>query len=498
MKLTAELSQTNALLRAANENVEMILESITDNFIAFDSQWRITAFNKHTKEQLKTLGKNPVGFVGKVVWDEFPNAPLEEALRRAMDERAAIVHEDYYPQIEEWVENRIYPSKDGGRAVFQRYVTARKQAEENLRRSEAYLAEGERLSGTGSGAWNILTGEVFWSREMYRIYGFEPESVKPSAELFFGIVHTEDCSRVEQIFERAMRERSGCELEFRVVRPEGIIKHLHSVNHPVFDESGELTEIIGTILDITERKRAEEKLREEIEERKRVEADRERLLRRIVHAQEDEQQRIAREMHDQFGQNLSALALKLSALKKEYKNENKLHGQFDALEAIVKQLDADIDFLVREMRPTALDDFGLVVALSNYLQNWSKHFGVRAELHASGMEKDRLTSEMKTVLYRVTQEALTNVAKHAKAENVDVILERRADSVSVLIEDDGIGFDGERAFGADEKGFGLIGMRERAALVGGILEIESHPGGGATVVIRIPAAHVSSRSNGNE
>ncbi len=312
---------SNESLAQIKKSVEMILESITDNFIAFDSQWRITAFNKHTKEQLKTLGKNPVGFVGKVVWDEFPNAPLEEALRRAMDERAAIVHEDYYPQIEEWDENRIYPSKDGGLAVFQRYVTARKQAEENLRRSEAYLAEGERLSGTGSGAWNILTGEVFWSREMYRIYGFEPESVKPSAELFFGIVHTEDCSRVEQIFERAMRERSGCELEFRVVRPEGIIKHLHSVNHPVFDESGELTEIIGTILDITERKRAEEKLREEIEERKRVEADRERLLRRIVHAQEDEQQRIAREMHEGRVIAIDCVPERLEMAEKEGKAE---------------------------------------------------------------------------------------------------------------------------------------------------------------------------------
>jgi PAS domain S-box-containing protein len=144
---TAELSRTNTLLREANENVEMILGSITDKFFALDSEWRITAFNKHAEEQLEALGKNPAGVIGKSLWDEFPNPAVEEAFRRAMNERAAIVYEHYHPLLEEWVENRIYPSKDGGLAVFQRYFTARKQAEEErarLLRQLVFAQEDER------------------------------------------------------------------------------------------------------------------------------------------------------------------------------------------------------------------------------------------------------------------------------------------------------------------------------------------------------------------
>lgn len=104
------------------------------------------------------------------------------------------------------------------------------------------------------------------------------------------------------------------------------------------------------------------------------------------------------------------------------------------------------------------------------------------------MKKHRLTGEIETVLNRVTQEALTNVAKYAKGERVDIILERLSDHVSLIVEDDGVGFDLEQPFGADDKGLGLIGMRERAALVGGTVAIESHPGRGVTVVVRIPVS----------
>jgi signal transduction histidine kinase len=154
---------------------------------------------------------------------------------------------------------------------------------------------------------------------------------------------------------------------------------------------------------------------------------------------------------------------------------------------MVRHLDADVDLLIRELRPIVLDDLGLRAALSNYVNNWSKHFGVRTELHVSGMDQDRLPSEIETALYRVTQEALTNVAKHADAQNVGILLERRPDHISLIIEDDGTGFDGENAFNLRERGLGLIGMRERVVLVGGTVHVESRPGAGATVVVRIPA-----------
>jgi PAS domain S-box-containing protein len=139
-------------------------------------------------------------------------------------------------------------------------ITERERAEEALRRSEAYLAEGQRLSHTGSGSWNVVTGEVFWSQETYRIYGVDPGQTQPSYDVFFGIVHPEERLFLEQAFERVVRDRSDYDVEFRIIRPDGRVRHIHSVDHPVFDEAGHVTEVVGTVVDVTERKRAEEAL----------------------------------------------------------------------------------------------------------------------------------------------------------------------------------------------------------------------------------------------
>jgi signal transduction histidine kinase len=143
--------------------------------------------------------------------------------------------------------------------------------------------------------------------------------------------------------------------------------------------------------------------------------------------------------------------------------------------------------MVWELRPTALDDLGLRAALANYVQDWSHRVGVRADLHTTGLSADRLTSEVETTLYRIAQEALTNVAKHAHADSVDVILERRGDHVSLIIEDDGVGFE-RGGTEAPLAGFGLLGMQERAALVGATVQVESAAGEGTTVIVRMPIA----------
>jgi signal transduction histidine kinase len=143
-----------------------------------------------------------------------------------------------------------------------------------------------------------------------------------------------------------------------------------------------------------------------------------------------------------------------------------------------------VDQLVWELRPTALDDLGLRAALENYVQSWSSRVGVPATLHTSGLLDHRLAPDAETALYRIAQEALTNVAKHARATSVGVILDRNADHVVLIIEDDGIGFDAAGAERAGQ-GFGLVGMQERAGLVGATLEIESSAGRGTTVFVRM-------------
>jgi len=583
---------------AAGRRIASILESITDSFFSLDRRWRITDANQRAAA---TFGTTRDDLLGQVFWDIFPRgrAPeLEEQYRTAMTERTAI-HSDGPSAIlpGRWFERHIYPT-DEGLAVFFRDITERqhaedelrrseanladaqqlshtgswtwntmtrelrfslelyrilgldpetfqptventqrlihphdlpvvqqtfekairdrrdfkmryrvvrldgstrhlyglgrpvlngpgdlefmgsivdvteqKQAEEHLRRSESYLVEGQRISHTGSWAWNASTGELFWSLEHFRICGADPETFTPTLESMRPLVHPHDRDALYQALATAIRDRTSIDREFRFVRPDGTVRHVHSLGHPVVNEIGEVVEYVGTTVDITERKEAD--------------AERARLLRQIVEAQEEERRRIALEMHDQFGQQLSALALKLSALRHERGRRHVLGEQLAELETMTRQLDTDLEQIISRLRPPALDDLGLVAALTNYVRHWSQHFGINANLHASGLEPGRLTNEIDTALYRITQEALINVAKHARAENVVVLLDERSGRVSLIVEDDGLGFDIKQPIGRRSR-FGLVGMRERVSLLGGTLDIESHPGRGTTVVARIP------------
>jgi signal transduction histidine kinase len=211
------------------------------------------------------------------------------------------------------------------------------------------------------------------------------------------------------------------------------------------------------------------------------------LSARLIHAQEEQRRNVARELHDQLGQELTALRLNLNALKARSAENQCVQEQIEKLETIAQRLDQDLDFLVWELRPTVLDDFGLRAALARHTEDWSKMNGVRAELHSTGLNGDRLPPEVETTLFRAAQEALNNVAKHARASRVDVILERRLNQVALIVEDDGIGFDPSDESAVEQR-VGLAGMRERAALVGGTVHVESAPGKGTTVFVRAPIA----------
>ena len=131
-----------------------------------------------------------------------------------------------------------------------------------LERTEAYLAEAEALSHTGSWAWNVATGHLYWSGEHFRIFGFEPGEVQPSYDMFFQMVHPDDRSVTKQNFDAAVQDRSKCQVEYRIVRRDGVVKQIHSISHPLLDGSDEVTEYVGTVIDCTERRETEAKLKE--------------------------------------------------------------------------------------------------------------------------------------------------------------------------------------------------------------------------------------------
>jgi len=262
--------------------------------------------------------------------------------------------------------------------------------------------------------------------------------------------------------------------------------------------------------DVTERKRAEAELQQardelemrvqqrtgelastnqvlsvEIEERKALERMRVELIQRVVTTQEEERRRISRDLHDQLGQQMTALRLKLSALRGVAERGGDIVAHVTRLQEIADSLDSEISFLSSELRPTSLDDLGLEEALKAYTAEWSAHFDMPLDFH-SNLTAARADSVVETHLYRIAQEALNNVVKHSKATHVAVLLEKTADGVVLVVEDNGVGFDPESAVSADQgHGLGLVGMRERANLIGGEIEMESEAGRGTAIYVKV-------------
>jgi signal transduction histidine kinase len=211
-----------------------------------------------------------------------------------------------------------------------------------------------------------------------------------------------------------------------------------------------------------------------VELSERVERD---ALRRIVAAQELERQRLARELHDETGQALTSILLGLKRLEGAESPE-----AVQALRELVVATLQDVRRLAVELRPKVLDDFGLVPALERLTQGFAEHTGIQVDLEAS-MLTERPPVEVETAIFRIVQEALTNVVKHARAQRVSVLVTRAGGRIKAVIEDDGTGFDPTAADG----GIGLIGMRERIELLDGSLVVESSPTSGTTVVAEVPA-----------
>lgn len=208
------------------------------------------------------------------------------------------------------------------------------------------------------------------------------------------------------------------------------------------------------------------------------------LSRRLLQAQEDERQRLARDLHDEAAQALTSLLVHLRLLERAHTPEEAQQRVLELRELTAQALD-EVRRVALDLRPTILDDLGLGPALEWRVDEFNKADGIRAAVQIAGMEQ-RLPRDTELALYRVGQESLNNVAKHAEARTVNVHLRTAGDDVVLEITDDGCGFDPEQRFDDKIRGLGLAGMQERMAMVGGTLAIESNAGQGTTIIARAP------------
>ena len=246
--------------------------------------------------------------------------------------------------------------------------------------------------------------------------------------------------------------------------------------------------------EILQRKSVEESLRKTeqhysrlLEQSRHMQEQLRLLSRQLLSAQEEERKMISRELHDQIAQTLTGINIRLASLKTEVTLDNKgLEKKISSTQRLVEKSVDIVHRFARELRPTVLDDLGLIPALHSFMKSFNKRTGVRTSLTAFATV-ERLDTAKRTVLFRVVQEALTNVARHAQASRVEVSIQKLPDCICMKIKDDGKSFNVERTLHANGgKRLGLLGMRERLEMVGGKFVVESSPGKGTTVLAQIP------------
>jgi PAS domain S-box-containing protein len=401
------------------------------------------------------------------VWAESNRqyAPADLRLAEELAQRAALALDNA----------RLYDAAQRLNRELEQRVAERT---EQIRQNERLLADAQHLARLGSWQWDVATNRVTWSDELYRIYGLQPDSFSATFEGYLAYVYPEDQSIARTAIERALRSHQPFTFEERIVRPDGSQRSLYSQGHVVLDEAGQPAQLVGICQDVTERKQFEENLRASGEQLRQ-------LSSRLQAAREEERTRIARELHDELGGAMTGLKMELARLRRVAPQPEP--AAFTELaESMAALIDTTVQTVRRiatDLRPGLLDDLGLVAALEWQLSEFQKRTGIECRLDTL-VESVDLHPDSATGLFRVFQETLTNVARHAQAARVDVSLEETDDHLLLQVRDNGRGIAELELLGA--KSLGLLGMRERVRSLAGDLLIHGLPGQGTTVRVKIP------------
>jgi two-component system sensor histidine kinase UhpB len=360
-------------------------------------------------------------------------------------------------------------------------ITARKLAEQELVESRALLNDAQKLAHVGCCQYSPLDGRVIWSDELYRIHGVEPESFSPSFASAMKFVHPLDRGRWADTVASALRGAQRFTSEFRLIRADGKVRHVLSLGEVMKDATGRPLRVLWSVLDVTDQKQTEEALRASAEQLKA-------LSRRLVEIQEAERRQLSRELHDRVGQNLTALSINLDMLHTGLSGEQgaehrrRLSDSSALLEATVDS----IENVMAELRPPMLDDYGLLPALHWYAKDFSRRTGIAVTVSGSDTA-DRVAAETEITFFRIAQEALTNVARHARAARAEIVFEHAATHCLMTVADNGIGLDRAPERETERRpGLGMVTMRERAQAIGASFVVRTLPDGGTEVAVRIP------------
>jgi PAS domain S-box-containing protein len=528
-----ERKELEASLHASEERFRALMEQAPLSIQLFDIEGRTTRVNR-AWEELWGATLAQLGEYNILKDPQLEAAGIAPGIRRAFSGEAVELPAIRYDPNEtlpgvssnedavRWTSAVAYPlrSPDGELrevALVHQDITEKKRAEDRLEQQKTLL---ESLTESVLDGILIVVprGEMLhYNQQFLDIWNFPPEILEgrsDDAALAWAADQTVDpAAFLDRVYHIYTEPDARVREEMRMKDGRVYERFGAPVNH------GE-TRLgwVWTFRDITERKRMEEALErhgDELEatvrqrtrelsetnkglkienrKRKQLEAERLKLLSAITTVQEDERRRIALDLHDHLGQQLTALKFRIEILRLRGVDS----GEFDRLAAemheLVSRIDEEVDSLSWGLRPPSLDDIGLEASLADYVNEWSRRFEIPVNFTSAGFGKQRLLPETETHLYRITQEILTNVSKHAQATIVDIRLEKRERRVVLTALDDGVGFVPTNQRPAGGGGMGLIGMRERAAIMGGLLTVESEPNKGTMIIVDVPVSRAQTK-----
>lgn len=455
-----------------------IVESSDDAIVSKDLNGVITSWN-HGAE--KIFGYTAEEAVGRSITMLIPEERLDEEpgiLRRIRNGERI----DHYETVRKHKDGRLIDislsvspilGSDGrvvGASKIARDITQRKRAQTEIEKlaaivdstSDAIITKD--LSG-------IITS---WNKGAESVFGYSAsEAIGHPVTM---LIPPERIDEEPGIISRIRNGEAIDHYETVRRRKDGELIDISLNVSPIYDSNGVIIGASKIARDITQHKRL-------------VTAEREsEMMHRLVETQESERHRIARDLHDHIGQQMTGIRLKIERVAELLSEDHAAHAEVMAIRELAEKMDSDIGFLSWELRPTELDFLGLPDALRSFTAEWSRQYGIEADFHSlPGTSRKKLPTDLETNLYRILQESLNNILKHAAATRVGVLFHRTNTAVSLIVEDNGKGFYPEIAMeGPAAIGLGIVGMKERTELLDGFFKVESTPGIGTTVVSRIP------------
>lgn len=466
------LKQAEEKYRSIVENaISGIFQSTPDGRFISANQALARIFGYDSPEELMEQRRN-------IELEHYVNPAHRAEFKRLLDEDGVVKNFELQAYRKDgstiWTTENCRVVRDqSGEVMYYEGIVDDITVDKKLEETRQLLSSIVESSSDGIVSFTVDGKVLSWNAAAEKLFGYSAEEVQGhDVSLFL----SPETSRESLPIFKVVQAGEPVVFEAQRRRRDGTLIDVSITTCPIKNRQGDVIGVSSNVRDISEARRAAEM--------------RTQLLKRLVTAQEDERRRISRELHDQMGQSLAALMLGLKSLEGSAQLESSASRRLKDLQELTNSLAEEVHTLARHLRPTALDDFGLHTALSNYVDDWSERSEINADFHSNGLITRRLPPDIETAVYRMVQEALTNVLKHARARNVSVIVEHRGGRVLAIVEDDGCGFDvtTPSVLSPKQRRLGVLGMEERISLVGGTFNIESTPGLGTTVLATIPVS----------